>query len=101
MSDKNDYIKIAKKKLDQLDAHLSELEKQAQDASADSEEWFNNQMSKLREDWHSARRKVSDMAASGQAEIDANMDRMKDDFEKHWSALQAAADTYKDRVGQA
>ncbi len=100
MTDTNDYVAQAKRQLDRLDASLNALEQKAQAVCANTDAWFDNEMSELRQDWHEARRKVARLAADGQARLDAHAEETKAELHKHWKALEDAADAYRRRLSE-
>lgn len=98
MSNHEHFIAKAKDQIDKLGEELFELDQKVKTECRNANAWYGEQMDKLRSEWRDAQSKIERLAAVGQNEAQATYDNAVNEAERHWKALQAAVQTYRQQV---
>ncbi|MEM7070097.1 MAG: hypothetical protein AAF478_14565 [Pseudomonadota bacterium] len=98
MTKTSEFIDNAKNHLDQLGQELTDLEGKVTKAGKNADEWSANQVNKLKQDWLQAKTNMDELADRIQSESEASVAEAKDKAQRHWDALQAAVQTYRNHV---
>jgi len=88
MSNKHAFVTDFKARLDKLDNELSQLEAKAQQAKADAQAKYQEQLSALRTKRDQAKQKYTELQGAGENA----WEHLKHGTEEAWSALKAELD---------
>ncbi len=98
MSNHVQTVEKVKAQLDRLGSELDELDHKLKTECRNASAWYGEQMGKLRTEWRDAQSKIERLSAEGQAEAQSAYQTAADDAERHWKALKAAVQTYRQQV---
>ena len=100
MNDKHEFVQEAHRQLERIEHELNEIEGRIKNAGGNVDRWTDEQFSKLKSDWHTARHEIEAISDKYRTAADASWEELKSDAEHHWQALKAAVQTYRNHVDE-
>ena len=101
MSNHDQIIAKAKDQLDKLGNELDELDHKVKSECQSANAWFGEQMIKLRSEWRDAQTNIERLQAEGRSQAETAYETAADEADRHWKALQAAVQTYRQQIEQS
>ncbi|GAB5482637.1 MAG: hypothetical protein Pars92KO_23940 [Parasphingorhabdus sp.] len=96
-----EFLGQAKNDLHRIDNELKALESKVKAAGDEQDQWATNQVRKLRADMQVVQTEMDTIAHRIEVDGEAGVEKSKVDAERHWMALKAAVQAYREHVGLA
>ncbi len=96
-----EFLGQAKNDLHRIDNELKALESKVKAAGDEQDQWATNQVRKLRADMQAVQTEMNAIAHRIEVGGEAGLEQTKVNAERHWMALKAAVQAYREHVGLA
>ncbi|MEM9470876.1 MAG: hypothetical protein AAGA00_02890 [Pseudomonadota bacterium] len=98
MSQTDQFVAETLRQLKRIEDELSEIETGLRHSTAQVDSWTQQQLAKLKADWHDVKHELEELAKTHQTEVEASWEQLRNDAEHHWQALHAAVQAYREHV---